>query len=142
MTNYLSEEHSDRKQLYKRVGRLCGKDSIQALPTELRYMLFKEDEYEHFDISNSHPGILLDYATEHELVLKGALKSYVENRQECLALIESQLSDLVLKALRKGKSTIKTYVLSHMKRTWIMQTSGSILFDRLDADFHTIRLHM
>ena len=117
MTNYLSEEHSDRKQLYKRVGRLCGKDSIQALPTELRYLLFKGDEYEHFDISNSHPAILLDYAREHSLELNGALKSYVENRLECLALIESQLSALVLKALRKSKSTIKTYVISHMKRT-------------------------
>lgn len=60
----------------KVVGRLYNNQSIQTLPRELRYHLFKS-EYKEFDMVNSHPSILYEFSKQHNLNLNGSLKHLI-----------------------------------------------------------------
>jgi hypothetical protein len=137
---YLSEKCDEISQ-EKKVGRLYGKKSLQFLPRELRYLLLA-GEYIDYDIKNAHPSILLDYAEKKKLVLNGSLKYYIDERKLCLKEIENELPSEVKAELDKKEQSVKTHIIIHMNRTWIMKTTGSKLLDRLDRDFQTIREFM
>ena len=50
----------------KVVGRLYNSPSIVGLPVEIRNKLFK-NLYREFDLSNSHPNIMYQYAIENQV---------------------------------------------------------------------------
>ena len=60
-------------------GRLYGKFSAQSLPREARALLFS-GFYRDFDLVNSHPRILYDFARIHGLKVP-SLKSYIFDRE-------------------------------------------------------------
>lgn len=97
------------------IGRLYEYYSIQTFPREIRYILFNE-EYMDFDIKNAHPTIALDYAEKNNICKKGALKQFVENRDDMLDRIAKELEK---KNKNKNPEDIntKTLVLRHLNRT-------------------------
>lgn len=118
----------------KTVGRLYCFHSIQILPREIRYYLFK-DEYVDFDIVNAHPSILYLYSKKHNLVLNGTLKRYIENRSSVMLEIQQELG------VDKGK--VKKSVLKLLNKTWKNSTGKtSKTLSELDKDFQTIRNHL
>ena len=130
------------KQIYKKidyngdktVGRLYNFDSINTLPREIRYFLFK-DTYADFDIANAHPSILYLYSKKHSLPLNGSLKSYVENRHSVMLDIQQELDiDLTL---------VKKNVLKLLDKTWDNKpVKPSKTLTKLDEDFQLIRHHL
>ena len=118
----------------KRVGRLYCSHSIQTLPREIRYFLFKDD-YLDFDIVNAHPSILYLYSIDNDLVLNGTLKRYVVERSLVMSQIQQELG--------VNLSTVKRDVLKLLNKTWEDDfTKKSKTLSKLDNDFQTIRDHL
>ena len=118
----------------KKVGRLYCSNSIQTLPREIRYFLFK-DEYVDFDIANAHPSILYLYSKDNDLVLNGMLKRYVVERSSVMSEIQQEL-DIDLSAVKKN-------VLKLLNKTWEGDTGkNSKTFSKLEEDFQTVRDHL
>ena len=58
---YLMQHKVYDKSDENQIGRLYAHMSLQIIPKELRYYLFK-DEYRDFDLENAHPVILFNYS--------------------------------------------------------------------------------
>jgi hypothetical protein len=124
----------------KAIGRLYNNTSIQTLPREIRYYLFK-DEYVDFDMVNAHPSIMLLFCKEHNLKLNGSLEEYVSDRSSVILQIKTEMLSLKKKELSNAE--IKTLVLKYLNRTWTKkegELSGTI--GRLDEDFSVARDHL
>lgn len=134
---YLQQNSID-DQTFDKVGRLYNYFSLQALPRELRFLLF-EGIYKDFDMVNSHPTILLDYAQSNKLELNGSLEFFVKERDNCLKQIEAELPASYLESLKNSNTSLKKNILKHLNRRWVYQPSGSSLHDKLDADFEALR---
>lgn len=118
----------------KTVGRLFCLNSIQVLPKEIRYFLFK-DEYVDFDIANAHPSILYLYSEEKDLLLNGTLKRYVVERDVVMGEIQQEL-DIDF-------SKVKEHVLKLLNKTWVDDTrKKSKTFSKLEEDFQKVRDHL
>lgn len=118
----------------KKVGRLYCPNSIQTLPREIRYFLFKDD-YVDFDIVNAHPSILYLYSIDNGLVLNGTLKRYVVERSSVMSQIQQELG--------VSSSTVKRDVLKLLNKTWEDDfRKKSKTLSKLDKDFQTIRDHL
>ena len=118
----------------KTVGRLYCLNSIQTLPREIRYFLFKDD-YVDFDIVNAHPSILYLYSIENDLVLNGTLKRYIVERSSVMSEIQQELG--------VDSSAVKRDVLKLLNKTWENDTGKkSKTLSKLDKDFQTIRNHL
>jgi hypothetical protein len=118
----------------KTVGRLYCFSSIQTLPREIRYFLFKDD-YVDFDIVNAHPSILYLYSIKNGLVLNGTLKKYVVERSSVMSEIQQELGVEL--------SVVKKNVLKLLNRTWEEDLEkNSKTLSQLDKDFQTIRDHL
>ena len=87
---YEKISYNDNNDDDKTVGRLFCHHSIQMLPREIRYFLFK-DEYVDFDIVNAHPSILYSYSKDNDLTLNGTLTRYVAERDVVMAEIQQEL---------------------------------------------------
>lgn len=118
----------------KTVGRLYNFDSINTLPREIRYYLFK-DTYIDIDIANAHPSLLYLYSKEHHISLNGSLKSYIENRHSVMLDIQQESGmDLAL---------VKRNVLKLLNKTWENEPlKPSKTLTGLDNDFQTVRGHL
>ena len=118
----------------KTVGRLYNFDSINTLPREIRYYLFK-DIYIDIDIANAHPSLLYLYSKEKSIQLNGSLKGYIEDRHSVVQNIQQELSmDLAL---------VKSNVLKLLNKTWDNKPfNPSKTLKGLDEDFQTIRDHL
>ena len=118
----------------KTVGRLYCLNSIQTLPREIRYFLFKDD-YVDFDIANAHPSILYLYSINNGLVLNGMLKRYIVERSSVMSEIQQELN--------VESSVIKRNVLKLLNKTWEEDLGTfSKTLSHLDEDFQTIRDHL
>lgn len=118
----------------KTVGRLYCLNSIQTLPREIRYFLFKGD-YVDFDIVNAHPSILYLYSINNDLVLNGMLKRYVDERSSVMSEIQQELG--------VSSSAVKRDVLKLLNKTWEDDFGKkSKTLSKLDKDFQTIRDHL
>lgn len=111
---YLQQNSID-DQTFDKVGRLYNYFSLQALPRELRFLLF-EGIYKDFDMVNSHPTILLDYAQSNKLELNGSLEFFVKERDNCLKQIEAELPASYLESLKNSNTSLKKNILKHLNR--------------------------
>ena len=141
-TSFITPSEIFIKQVYKKidyngdkmVGRLYNSSSINTLPREIRYFLFK-DSYVDFDIANAHPSILYLYSKKHNLLLNGALKNYVDNRDSVMLNIQQESG--------KDLASIKKYVLKLLNKTWYTAPANPpATIDKLDEDFQKIRDHL
>lgn len=98
----------------KKIGRLYDPTSIQTLPRELRYYLFK-DEYIDFDMINSHPSILYQFALDNNLILSGFLKEFIFNRELIVQNIEQEYLKIYKKKI--NPADVKQLILSQMNKT-------------------------
>ena len=118
----------------KTVGRLYCLNSIQTLPREIRYFLFKDD-YVDFDIVNAHPSILYLYSIDNGLVLNGTLNKYIVERSSVMSEIQQELGI--------DSSAVKRNVLKLLNKTWEEDhEKKSKTLSKLDKDFQTIRDHL
>ena len=118
----------------KTVGRLYCLNSIQTLPREIRYFLFKDD-YVDFDIVNAHPSILYLYSINNGLVLNGTLNKYIVERTSVMSEIQQELGI--------DSSAVKRNVLKLLNKTWEEDPEKkSKTLSKLDKDFQTIRDHL
>jgi len=151
---FITPEHIFINQKYekvfydndKKIGRLYNHNSMQTLPRELRYYMFKDD-YIDFDIENAHPTILYLYSKKHKIKLNGALREYVRNKTSVMFVIQLEINlaqprtmcDLPI-------SHVKEKVLTLLNKTWDGSTNGtkekSTTLSRLDDDFMAIRNHL
>lgn len=122
----------------KTVGRLYNGLSINTLPRELRYFLFK-DIYIDIDIANAHPSILYEYSIENKLSLNGSLYDYIYNRE---AVVDKIGQELGVEENERTK-TVKRYVLMYLNKTWdnYYQTPSKTLLN-LNEDFEAARNHI
>ena len=131
--------HSYQKIDYKdasdiKVGRLYSHGSIQTLPREIRYYLFKDD-YIDFDIANAHPSILCLYGKKHNLKLNGSLSRYIEERKTVMLDIQQEL--------KISLPEVKKKVLMLLNKTWDNNfDKESTTLVGLEEDFKTIRDHL
>ena len=117
------------------VGRLYCNKSIQTLPREIRYHLFKSS-YIDLDIENAHPTILYLYSKNKNLVLTGALRNYIENKEDVIQKIKIEKR---LRAKELSSSQVKRLVLQIANRTWVKKPDVSSTLENLDKDFSLIR---
>ena len=124
----------------KTVGRLYCRDSIQTLPREIRYFVFKDD-YVDLDIANAHPSILWLYSKKHDLSLNGSLAEYVINRDTVMSKIQQEF--LIGKKEDITRGEVKKHVLKLLNKTWSSNsTTASSTLNALDSDFQAIRNHL
>ena len=124
-----------------KIGRLYNKFSIQTLPKEIRFHMFKED-YVNLDISNSHPTLLYLYSKTHELELNGALQQYVADRKAVIIKIKKEMEEFAT-SKKASYSEIKTLVLKLLNKTWYLNLPyKSKTLNLLDKDFDLVRNHL
>ena len=152
---FITPEHIFINQKYEKVhynndkiiGRLYSLNSIQTLPRELRYYIFK-DEYVDFDIANAHPCILYLYSEKYKLKLNGTLKNYIKNKTSVMSMIQSEINLLQPKGTPDLHiSSVKEKVLVLLNQTWGDLENGerkneSKTLSLLDKDFKIIRNHL
>jgi len=124
---------------HKVVGRLYNNKSIQTLPREIRYHLFKDD-YKDFDMVNSHPSILYEFSKEHNLKLNGSLERYVKNRSSVFEQIKQEQLKNNIEVLNNGE--IKTEILKGLNREWLPEKEIANTLIDLHYDFESIRNHL
>jgi len=118
----------------KTVGRLYCLNSIQTLPREIRYFLFKDD-YVDFGIVNAHPSILYLYSINNGLVLNGTLNKYIVERNSVMSEIQQELGI--------KPSAVKRNVLKLLNKTWEDDyEKKSKTLSKLDKYFQTISDHL
>jgi len=124
-----------------KIGRLYNKFSIQTLPREIRFYMFKED-YVDFDISNSHPTLLYKYSKTHKLKLNGALQQYVADKKAIMIKIQKEMEEST--TLKKPSySEIKELVIKLLNKTWdLKKPHKSKTFILLEKDFDLVRNHL
>jgi uncharacterized protein YerC len=69
---------------YHLIGRLYNGTSVQTLKRDIRYILFKDENFADFDIVNAHPVILHNFSRGKSLPTP-ELSKYVNNRDNYLS---------------------------------------------------------
>lgn len=117
-TEYKQKDYDDGCQ----VGRLYQSISMICLPREIRYFLTHLD-YLDYDIVNSHPTILFDYAEKKGLVVEN-LSDYIKNRESILTKVITDLGYLskeyditAVEARKIAKTTILSGFNKSLKTT-------------------------
>ena len=124
----------------KVVGRLYNNESIQTLPREIRYYLFKND-YRDFDMVNSHPSILYEFSLNHpQIKLNGSLEQYVKKRPVVFEQIQREMVNGGLEI--KTDSEIKTTILKLLNKEKMLVEGMTETLTNLYWDFKVIRDHL
>ena len=123
----------------KKIGRLYHNTSIQTLPREIRYHLFKNDYFD-LDMVNAHPSIMYDVSEKYKLKLNGALKEYIHNRSYVLEIIKQEHHNKTNVSLETRE--VKKAILKGLNLENIDSEISSDTFKNLQLDFSVIRDHL
>ena len=119
-----------------KIGRLYESSSIQTLPRELRYYLFK-DNYVDYDMVNSHPSILYQFAVDNKLKLSGSLESLIFKRESIMETIKQEYFQIYKQ--EKNYNSIKKIILTQMNRATSGDTLMTPTLKKITQDFTKIR---
>lgn len=123
----------------KVVGRLYNSGSIQTLPREIRYHLFKND-YQDYDMVNSHPSILFEFSKAENLKMNGSLSLYVNEKTKVFEKIRQEQRENNFPIMSTDE--IKIEVLKGINKEKYTKENDSKTLKNLILEFKIIRDHL